>query len=84
MERPVHIQIYTMQTAEEALAVASLDVDHIGVTPADLGLPGEVALERAAEICDAVRGSATSVALTVPAIIADRPSRAAIPRRRHA
>ena len=65
MERPVHIQIYTMQTAEEALAVASLGVDHIGVTPADLGLPGEVALERAAEICDAVRGSATSVALSV-------------------
>lgn len=65
MQRPVHIQIYTMQTADEALAVASLGVDHVGVTPADLGLPGEVGLERAAEICDAVRGSATSVALSV-------------------
>lgn len=65
MQRPVHIQIYTMQTAEEALSVAGLGVHHIGVTPADLGLPGEVALERATEICDAVRGSATSVALSV-------------------
>lgn len=65
MQRPIHIQIYTMQTAEEALAVARLGVEHIGVTPADVGLPGEVALQRAAEICDAVRGSATSVALSV-------------------
>ena len=61
----VHVQIYTMQTVEEALAVATIGVDHIGVTPADLGLPGEVALARAAEICDAVKGAATSVALSV-------------------
>ena len=63
----VHVQIYTMQTVEEALAVATIGVDHIGVTPADLGLPGEVALARAAEICAAVKGAATSVALSVDA-----------------
>jgi len=56
-----------MQTVDEALAVATIGVDHIGVTPADLGLPGEVALARAAEICDAVKGAATSVALSVDA-----------------
>jgi phosphoribosylanthranilate isomerase len=67
MAHSVRIQIYTMQTVEEALAVAVLGVDHIGVTPADLGLPGEVGLRRAAEICDAVRGAATSVALSVDA-----------------
>lgn len=65
MAHAVRIQIYTMQTVEEALAVATLGVDHIGVTPANLGLPGEVALAHAAEICAAVKGAATSVALSV-------------------
>ncbi len=37
-------QIYTMQTADEARAVVALGVDHIGITPANLGLPGEVDL----------------------------------------
>ena len=63
----MHVQIYTMQTVEEALAVATIGVDHIGVTPADLGLPGEVALACAAEICGAIKGAATSVALSVDA-----------------
>jgi phosphoribosylanthranilate isomerase len=67
MAHSVQIQIYTMQTAEEALAVADLGVNHVGVTPADLGLPGEVDLTRAAEICGAVGGVATSVALSVDA-----------------
>jgi phosphoribosylanthranilate isomerase len=67
MVHSVQIQIYTMQTVEEALAVAGLGVNHVGVTPADLGLPGEVDLTRAAEICGAVSGVATSVALSVDA-----------------
>lgn len=67
MGHSVRIQIYTMQTVEEALAVAALGADHVGITPADLGLPGEVALTRAAEICSAVKGAATSVALSVDA-----------------
>ena len=59
------VQIYTMQTAEEAIAVADLGVDHVGVTPSHRGLPGEVELVTAAEICAAVSGRATTVALSV-------------------
>lgn len=64
------IQIYTMQSPEEALAVAALGVDHVGVTPAECGLPGEISFERAAEICRAVSGVATSVALSVESDLA--------------
>ena len=67
MAHSVQIQIYTMQTVEEAIAVASLGVNHVGVTPANIDLPGEVPPERAAEICEAVQGVATSVALSVDA-----------------
>ena len=67
MAHSVQIQIYTMQTVGEAIAVAALGVNHVGVTPANIGLPGEVTPERAAEICEAVRGVAASVALSVDA-----------------
>lgn len=40
--RGVSIQIYTMQSVAEAKAVACLGVDHVGVTPSNRGLPGEV------------------------------------------
>ena len=59
------VQIYTMQTVEEALAVAALGVAHVGVTPAAQGLPGEVDEGVAAEICRAVGGAARVVALSV-------------------
>jgi phosphoribosylanthranilate isomerase len=59
------IQIYTMQTPEEALAVAGLGVDHVGVTPGQRGLPGEVDLAAARAIVEAVGGRATAVALSV-------------------
>lgn len=59
------VQIYTMQSPDEALAVAALGVDHVGVTPSERGLPGEVSLSLASEICGAVLGKATSVALSV-------------------
>lgn len=65
MAESVRVQIYTMQTLEEALAVANLGVDHIGVTPADLGLPGEIPRRLAAEIRNALKGLATLVALSV-------------------
>ena len=68
------VQIYTMQSTDEAIAVAGLDVDHVGVTPSDSGLPGEITPGLAAEICRAVAGVATSVALSVesdPTRIAD-------------
>mgnify|MGYP001825368677 FL=1 len=59
------VQIYTMQSAAEAAAVAALGVDHVGVTPSHRGLPGEVDDATAADICAALRGRATSVALSV-------------------
>lgn len=70
MAGEVRVQIYTMQTVAEAVAVAALDVDHVGVTPSDRGLPGEVGFSLGAEICAAVAGVATSVALTVEVDVA--------------
>ena len=61
----MRIQIYTMQTIEEALAVVALGVDHIGVTPSNLGLPGEVDFAIARAIVNSVGNSAVSVALSV-------------------
>lgn len=61
----VQIQIYTMQSPDEAIAVAACGVDHVGVTPASSGLPGEVDHVTAGAICRAVAGKATSVALSV-------------------
>lgn len=61
----IRVQIYTMQTIAEAEAVAALGVDNVGVTPSRRGLPGEVDHALAAEICRAVAGKATSVALSV-------------------
>ena len=65
MGSAVRVQIYTAQSAAEATALAGLGVDHVGVTPAHVGLPGEVDDDDAAEICDALKGITTSVALSV-------------------
>lgn len=54
-----------MQSVEEARAVASLGIDHVGVTPSHRGLPGEIDEALAAEICRSITGMATSVALSV-------------------
>jgi len=59
------VQIYSMQTPDEARAVARLGVDHIGITPAERGLPGEVDFATARAICDAVGDAAVKVALSV-------------------
>jgi phosphoribosylanthranilate isomerase len=59
------IQIYTVQTPDEARAVAALGVDHVGVTPSQRGLPGEVDYAMARAIGAAVGDRALSVALTV-------------------
>lgn len=61
----MRVQIYTAQTVEEAVAMAELGVDHIGLTPAKVGAPGEITDEQAAEIARALAGKATSVALSV-------------------
>jgi phosphoribosylanthranilate isomerase len=66
------VQIYTMQTPEEAREAARLGVDHLGVTPGEHGLPGEVSFDKAREIFEALGERAVKVALTVdsdPAII---------------
>ena len=59
------IQIYTMQTPDEARAVAGLGVDHVGITPGNMDLPGAVSLATARAIVEAVDGAAVSVALSV-------------------
>jgi phosphoribosylanthranilate isomerase len=59
------IQIYTMQTVEEAQDVVGLGVDHIGITPSNLGLPGEVDYATARAIVEGVGETAVSVALSV-------------------
>ena len=65
MESCTRVQIYTMQSVAEAEAVAALGVDHVGVTPSHRGLPGEVDEATAVDICAALTGLATSVALSV-------------------
>jgi phosphoribosylanthranilate isomerase len=65
MQDVPRVQIYTVQTISEAIAVADLGVDHVGVTPADRGLPGEIGMGLAADICRSLEGIATSVALSV-------------------
>ena len=59
------IQIYTIQSVEEALELADLGVDHIGVTPAARGLPGEIDIKTAYSICRSVEDGLVTVALSV-------------------
>lgn len=58
-------QIYTAQSVTEAIALAGLGVDHVGLTVSERGLPGEIDLDTGRAIVAALRGAATSVALTV-------------------
>lgn len=58
------VQIYTLQSVEEALEVESVGVHNIGLAPASIGLPGEISYETAKSICDEVQNSKT-VALSV-------------------
>jgi phosphoribosylanthranilate isomerase len=59
------VQIYTMQSILEAQDVLSLGVDHLGITPAKAGLPGEIDYASGRAIVDAVGNQAVSVALSV-------------------
>lgn len=59
------VQIYTVQSPEEGIALAALGVDHIGITPSDHGLPGELSNKYAADIFTAIGNRAVKVALTV-------------------
>ncbi len=63
---PVITQIYTAQSPEEAIALANLRVDHVGITVSNRGLPGEIAWETGAEVIDALKSEKSRcVALTV-------------------
>ncbi|NLE50436.1 MAG: phosphoribosylanthranilate isomerase [Chloroflexi bacterium] len=59
------VQIYTMQTPDEAIAAAQIGVDHIGVTPSNCGLPGEISHAAARAIFEALPEGVTKVALSV-------------------
>jgi phosphoribosylanthranilate isomerase len=59
------VQFYTMQTPEEALAVIAAGADHIGLTPSNSGLPGEIDIPTAQAIMRATEGKAVRVALTI-------------------
>lgn len=61
----MHTQIYTVQTADEAIALAELGVDIIGITPTSRPLPGKVTDEQARDIFEAVGTRALKAALSV-------------------
>ena len=61
------VQIYTAQSATEALNLARCGVDYVGLTPTDIGLPGQISEATAAEAVRALKGVAVSVALSVSA-----------------
>lgn len=59
------VQIYTMQSVDEALDVAEQGVEHVGLTPGAYGLPGEITFDLARQIAQSVRSKAKAVALSV-------------------
>ena len=60
------VQIYAVTSVEQALAMASLGVDHIGFVAGDYGeVHGELSFALAREIAVALRGKAASSALTM-------------------
>ncbi|MBQ8994826.1 MAG: phosphoribosylanthranilate isomerase [Oscillospiraceae bacterium] len=65
----MHIQIYSIINAKEALEVAKAGADRIGVLVTDPSNPNhfpcEVSIEEALPIFDALRGIATSVLISV-------------------
>ena len=67
----MHIQIYSIQTVEEALAVAEAGADRIGILVTDPSNPNrypcEISPEDAAPIFQALKGVATSVLISVAA-----------------
>jgi phosphoribosylanthranilate isomerase len=61
----MHTQIYTVQSVTEALALAELGVDIIGITPTTRPLPGRITDEEARDIFAAVGTRAVKAALSV-------------------
>jgi phosphoribosylanthranilate isomerase len=61
------VQIYEVQTPEEAVALARLGVDHIGVLVGDGAFPRELTTDHASAIFAALSPGATRVALSLSA-----------------
>lgn len=62
------VQIYSVMTAEDALALADLGVDHIGFVAGIYGIVGsELSFDQARAIRDVLRGRAKSSAITLSA-----------------
>ena len=61
------VQIYEVQTPEEAVALARVGVDHIGVLVGDGAFPRELSAERASAIFAALPPGAKRVALSLSA-----------------
>jgi phosphoribosylanthranilate isomerase len=61
------VQIYEVQTPEEAAALVQLGVDHIGVLVGDGAFPRELSVERARAIFAAVPAAKRRVALSLSA-----------------
>ena len=59
----MYVQIYTVQSVEEAKKLIHLGVDNIGITPASIGLPGEITEELAKDIFNTVK-SMNNIALS--------------------
>ena len=60
----MYVQIYTVQSIEEAKQLLHLGVDNIGLTPASVGLPGEITEQLARDIFQSVK-STNNIALSV-------------------
>jgi len=61
------VQIYEVQTPEEAVALARVGVDHVGVLVGDGAFPRELSAERASAIFAALPPGAKRVALSLSA-----------------
>ncbi len=61
----MHTQIYTVQNSAEAIALAELGVDIIGITPTTRPLPGKVTDDAARDIFEALGNRALKAALSV-------------------
>jgi phosphoribosylanthranilate isomerase len=63
-------QVYEVSTPDEADAISSLGVDHVGVLVGDGTFPRELSVQRAAEIISAIRQPSKCVVLSLSANLA--------------
>src|SRR5205085_11564373 len=63
-------QVYEVSTADEADAISSLGVDHVGVLVGDGTFPRELSAQGAAEVISAIRQPSKCVVLSLSADLA--------------